>query len=117
MRHGGRHPEPGLTIHGDGDFVLLPLSWYSSGIAHAYLNPDAPVEAAPLWLLDLAFEAARDNSELLVPRIPPHCVAPESLPGLATCSAKAKSQNFGRKEWLAFGPMGWRKKIHFPRRA
>jgi hypothetical protein len=104
-------------IHGNNDFILLPPSRYSSGIVHTYLNPDAPVEAAPQWLLDLAFEAEEDDSELRVPRIPPHRVNPESLPGVAKRSAKAESQICGRKGWPAFGPMGWRRKIHFPRRA
>lgn len=117
MRHSGRHPEPGLTIHGEGDFVLLPPSRYSSGIVHAYLNPDEPVEAAPQWLLDLAFETVQEYCELLAPRIPPQRVDAESLYGFAKCSAKAESQICGQKGGLAFGRMGWRRKIHFPRRA
>jgi hypothetical protein len=117
MRHGYRHFEPGLAIHGDGDFVLLPPSRYSSGIVHDYLNPDTLVAVVPPWLLDLAFEAVREDSELLVPRIPPHRAGPEFLPGIATPSAKAESQNSGQKRGLTFGQANWRKKLHFPRRA
>lgn len=46
VRYGCKHFEHGLAIHGDGDFVLLPPSRYSSEIVHDYLNPDAP-----LWRL------------------------------------------------------------------
>jgi len=117
IRHGYRHFAPGLAIHGDGDFVLLPPSRYSSGIVHDYLNPDAPVAVVPPWLLDLAFEAVREDSELLVQRIPPHRADPDFLRGFATTSAKAESQNSGQKRWLTFGQANWRKKLHFPRRA
>jgi hypothetical protein len=61
MRRGGRDPEPGLTIHGDNDFVLLPPSRYFSRAAHEYLNPDESVATAPQWLLDLVFEAVKEN--------------------------------------------------------
>jgi hypothetical protein len=115
--HGGKHPEPGLTIHADGDFVLLPPSRYSSGIVHDYLNPEQPVAEAPQWLVDLAFETVQENSVQSVPRIPPHRADYEVLSGFAKPSAKVENHNFGRKGWLVFGRMGWRRKINFPRRA
>jgi hypothetical protein len=114
MRRGGRHPEPGLTIHGENDFVLLPPFRYSPRIAHEYFNPEETVAAAPQCLQNLAFEAVKENS---VPRIPPHRAEPDSMLGLAKPSAKAESQNFGRKGWPAFGQTTWRRKINFPRRA
>lgn len=114
LRQGGRYPSPGLRIHGDGDFVLLPPSRYSSKIAHEYLNPDESVATAPQWLLDLAFEAAKEES---VSRIPPHRAEPDFMPGFAKHVAKAESQNFGRNGWPAFGQTSWRRKVDFPRRA
>ena len=55
VRHGGKHPDSGLTIHGENDFVLLPPSRYSARIAHEYLNPEETVAGLRsgywIWLL------------------------------------------------------------------
>jgi hypothetical protein len=114
MRRGGRHPDPGLTIHGEDGFVLLPPSRYCFSTAHEYLNPNEPVATAPQWLMDIAFEAVKENS---VSRIPPHRAEPHFMPGFAKPSAKNDSQNFSRKGWPAFGQTTWRRKVNFPRRA
>jgi len=116
IRHGYRHFAPGLAIHGDGDFVLLPPSRYSSGIVHDYLNPDAPVAVVPPWLLDLAFEAVREDSELLAQRIPPHRADPDFLLASRRPAQKQKAK-LRAEEMLTFGQANWRKKLHFPRRA
>ena len=42
---------PGLTVRGEGDFVLIPPS-VVSGISHAWRSPDVHVADAPAWLLD-----------------------------------------------------------------
>jgi len=111
LRRGGKHPEPGLTIHGDNDFVLL-TPW-SAG----KLNAEKEVAAAPQWLLSLAFEVVKEKSDRLVPRITPHRADPESLPRFPKFSANAEDQNFNSKGWPAFGQTNWRRKINFPRRA
>lgn len=104
MRRGGRHPERGLTIHGDNDFVLLP-PWSAGN-----LNSEEEVVAASQWLLDLAFEVVKEKSDWPVPRISPHRTDPESLPSFAKCSAKAESHNFCRKGCLAFDQTNRRRK-------
>jgi hypothetical protein len=46
----------GLSVLGEGEWVLVPPSREPHGTPHAYLNPGAEVVAAPLWLLDRAFK-------------------------------------------------------------
>ena len=48
----------GLSVFGEGDWVLIPPSREPHGTQHTYLNPEAEVVAAPVWLLDRAFEPA-----------------------------------------------------------
>jgi hypothetical protein len=48
----------GLSVLGEGDWVLVPPSREPCGTQHTYLNPGAEVFAAPLWLLDRAFNPA-----------------------------------------------------------
>jgi hypothetical protein len=48
----------GLRVLGEGDWVLIPPSREPHGAQHAYLNPEAEVVAAPVWLLDRAFGPA-----------------------------------------------------------
>jgi hypothetical protein len=48
----------GLRVLGEGDWVLIPPSREPHGAQHAYMNPLAEVVAAPVWLLDRAFEPA-----------------------------------------------------------
>lgn len=48
----------GLSVLGEGDWVLIPPSRKPHGTQHVYLNPEAEVVAAPVWLLDRAFESA-----------------------------------------------------------
>jgi hypothetical protein len=72
MRRSGKNLAPGLSIRGEGDYVLIPPSAYSSGVSHAYLDSDAAIETAPLWLLDSAFAGLEGQSGKLLtfPRIP-----------------------------------------------
>jgi len=48
----------GLRFLGEGDWVLIPPSREPHGAQHAYMNPMAEIVAAPIWLLDRAFEPA-----------------------------------------------------------
>jgi hypothetical protein len=48
----------GLSVLGEGDWVLVPPSREPHGTQHAYLNPEAEAIAAPPWLLDRAFKPA-----------------------------------------------------------
>jgi hypothetical protein len=48
----------GLKVLGEGDWVLIPPSREQHGTQHIYLNPKDEVLAAPVWLLDRAFEPA-----------------------------------------------------------
>jgi hypothetical protein len=48
----------GLCVLGEGDWVLIPPSREPHGTQHIYLNPEAEVVAAPIWLLDRAFGPA-----------------------------------------------------------
>lgn len=45
---------PGLTVRGEGDFILIPPSLIS-GVSHAWRSPDVHVADAPTWLLDSIF--------------------------------------------------------------
>lgn len=47
---------PGAQLHAEDDFVLIPPSTDRNAIACIYLNPEASVQPAPQWLIDLAFE-------------------------------------------------------------
>lgn len=41
----------GLDIRGDGGFVVAPPSRHSTGKLYEWLNPSAPVESVPPWVL------------------------------------------------------------------
>ena len=43
----------GLDIRGDKGYVVVPPSQHGSGIAYRWENPEAPMQDAPEWLLDL----------------------------------------------------------------
>lgn len=45
----------GLSVLGEGDWVLVPPSRELHGKQHSYLNPKAEVLVAPVWLLGRAF--------------------------------------------------------------
>jgi hypothetical protein len=73
MRDSGKNPAPGLRIHGEGDYVLIPPSACSSGASHVYLDPDAAIAAAPQWLFDSVFAglAEQPSGKILVfPKFP-----------------------------------------------
>jgi hypothetical protein len=53
---GDRQIGEGLSVLGEGDWVLIPPSCESHGTQHIYLNPGSEVIAAPAWLLVRAFE-------------------------------------------------------------
>jgi hypothetical protein len=48
----------GLSVLGEGDWVLIPPSREPHGAQHAYMNPMAEIATAPVWLLDRAFGPA-----------------------------------------------------------
>jgi hypothetical protein len=60
----------GLSVLGEGDWVLIPPSREPHGAQHAYMNPMVEIATAPVWLLDRAFEAADtvDPSQPFPPR-------------------------------------------------
>ena len=55
---GGRQIGEGLSVLGEGDWILIPPSCEPHGAQHTYLNPGSEVIAAPTWLLVRAFEPA-----------------------------------------------------------
>ena len=55
---GGRQIGEGLSVLGEGDWILIPPSCEPHGTQHIYLNPGSEVIAAPTWLLVRAFEPA-----------------------------------------------------------
>jgi hypothetical protein len=57
----------GLRVLGEGDWVLIPPSREPHGTQHTYLNPEAKVVAAPVWLLDRSFGPA----DTVDPSFPP----------------------------------------------
>ncbi len=116
LRRGGKRIEPGLTIHGEGDFVLLPPSWYRAGAVHAYLDPDATVAVAPQWLLDRAFEKRMEIEERPVPRIPSQPAGSEFRPGAAKPVVRAEVDNPGRKGAPVVGRAGWLGRFRISRR-
>lgn len=46
----------GLRILGDGDWLLMPPSADSTGVQHAYANPQLEIAPTPLWLQHRALE-------------------------------------------------------------
>ena len=48
--------EPGIRLHGEDDYVLIPPSVRPNGERYVYVDPEADPLAAPSWLLSLAFE-------------------------------------------------------------
>jgi hypothetical protein len=68
LRNASKKIAPGLSIHGEGDYVLIPPSTYSSGITHCWLDPDETVAATPQWLLETVFTASDEQvSEAVLP--------------------------------------------------
>ncbi len=72
---------PGLTVRGEGDFVLIPPS-VVSGTSHAWRSPDAHLADAPMWLLDSIFavpagQVSREKS-LCFPNVPLQIVVPST---------------------------------------
>ena len=47
---------PGVRLHGEEDYVLIPPSTRTNGERYVYVDPEADSLAAPSWLLSLAFE-------------------------------------------------------------
>jgi hypothetical protein len=87
MRGSGKNPAPGLTIHGEGDYVLIPPSAGSSGVSHVFLDPDAAIAVAPQWLLDSVFAglAEQPSAKILAfPKVPLQNVSTtDRTPGLS----------------------------------
>lgn len=54
----GQQFAKGLRIIGESDWVLIPPSREPYGTQHAYMNPLAEIAAAPIYLLERAFEPA-----------------------------------------------------------
>ena len=52
----GQQFAKGLRIIGEGDWVLIPPSREPRGTQHAYMNPLAEIAAAPVYLLERAFQ-------------------------------------------------------------
>ncbi len=47
---------PGVRLHGEEDYVLIPPSTRMNGERYVYVDPEADPLPAPSWLLSLAFE-------------------------------------------------------------
>ena len=47
---------PGVRLHGEDEYVLIPPSMRTNGERYVYVDPEADPLAAPSWLLSLAFE-------------------------------------------------------------
>ncbi len=55
VRNSGKKIAPGLSIRGEGDYVVIPPLTVHR-IPHAYLNPNSAVGYAPQVVIDSAFE-------------------------------------------------------------
>ncbi|WP_433972689.1 bifunctional DNA primase/polymerase [Tunturiibacter lichenicola] len=83
MRRSGKNPAPGIRIHGEGDYVLIPPSACSSGVSNVYLDPDAAIAAAPQWLLDSVFAGSAEQPSgriLAFPKFPLQKVSTTTRP-------------------------------------
>jgi hypothetical protein len=69
---GSRQIGEGLSVRGEGDWVLLPPCRARHGAQHSYLNPMDEVVAPPLWILRRGFEPsdAADPSRPFLPYSP-----------------------------------------------
>lgn len=72
---------PDLDVRGDGGYVLAPNSEHASGVAYAWVDPQAGIAEAPEWLVDAVRE--REAPE------PEPVVAVYRAPGEITPYAKA----------------------------
>lgn len=54
---------PRVRLHGEDDSVLIPPSIQLNGARHVYLDPEASVLKAPLWLVEMAFEPEDGDGE------------------------------------------------------
>jgi hypothetical protein len=55
MRRSAKNLARGLSIRGEGDYVLVPPSACPARTSHVYINPDAEIATSPQWLLNSAF--------------------------------------------------------------
>jgi hypothetical protein len=80
MRRSAKNLGPGLSLRGEGDYVLVPPSACSAGTSHAYTDPDAAIASAPEWLLNSAFSVESAGKTFAFP---------QSAPQLAPFAANA----------------------------
>jgi hypothetical protein len=68
QRNASKKIAPGLSIHGEGDYVLIPPSKSSSGMCYCWLDSDESAAATPQWLLDEVFVTRGEKtSESVLP--------------------------------------------------
>ena len=111
LRRYGKQPAPGLTIHGEGSYVLL-----SPDVA--FLDQDASIATCPQLLLDLAFERV----SIEVPRQAARSIAPHKsdsrfLTNGSTPGAASRIPGVAWKASTVNINLGWRGKVRISRRS
>ncbi|MGD0095532.1 MAG: bifunctional DNA primase/polymerase [Terracidiphilus sp.] len=111
LRRNSKHPEPGLTIHGDGSYVLLTPDF-------VFLDPNVLIAPGPQLLLDLAFEkVSNEVTDPPVRQIGPRRAESRFLPNSANPGAGSQIWGVVRNGSTARSNVGWRGKVRISRRS
>jgi hypothetical protein len=111
LRRNGKRPAPGLTIHGDGSYVLLPLDF-------VFLDPEVSIASGPALLLDLAFESVSNEVPSRVARrIAPQRADSSFLPNKSNPGAGNQIWGVARNGSTVRSNAGWRGKVRISRRS
>ena len=111
LRPNGKHPAPGLTIHGDGDYVLLPPDF-------VFLDSDVKIASGPALLLDLAFEkVSNEVPSQVARRIAPQRADSRFQPNNSNPGTGSQIWGVARYGSTVSSTAGWRGKVRISRRS
>ncbi|MGA2351956.1 MAG: bifunctional DNA primase/polymerase [Terracidiphilus sp.] len=78
---------PGMTLRGEGDYVIIPPSVRRDGIRYLYLQPDIEVALVPDFVIELACESFIADAVRAREKLPPQRAVQESPGSFESSSA------------------------------